>query len=285
VTSRTSSFFRFLKWLPLLALAGCSPATFVNTLTFGGDYELQSDIAYGTSPRQKLDIYRPEKAKNAPIVVFFYGGNWQDGSKDLYLFLGKALADRGFLTVILDYRVYPDVRYPTFLEDGAQALRWVQDHGAEEGGDTRRIFLLGHSAGAYNAAMLTLDKRWLTEAGFDMSRLKGLVGLAGPYDFLPLTDPTLKIIFGPPEHWPETQPIRYARADAPPMLLVTGTDDDTVKPGNTTRLAQRQRELGASAEEKYYPGVGHIELIGSFSWLLRFRAPALADTVDFMRAH
>jgi acetyl esterase/lipase len=265
-------------------LSACSPTTIVNSLVPRSGYQVEKDVAYGPEERQRLDVYRPTApGKSLPVVVFFYGGNWESGDKSMYLFAGEALASRGFIAVIADYRLYPQVRFPAFLEDAARAVAWTSAHVDELGGDRRRLYLMGHSAGAYIAAMLTLDYRWLDADGLDPRRaIAGTVGLAGPYDFLPLRSATLKAIFGPEAQWPATQPINYVRGDAPPMLLATGTDDTTVGPYNSENLAERIRSEGGRVSERYYKGVGHAPLVGALAWPLRFTAPVLADAVQFM---
>jgi acetyl esterase/lipase len=171
------------------------------------------------------------------------------------------------------------VRYPAFIEDGASAVAWVIQHLDEFGGDPARVHLAGHSAGAYIAAMLALDDRWL---GTDRMRLRSAVGLAGPYDFLPLTDPVLQVIFGTESDLTRTQPITFADGSGPPYLLISGLNDRTVRPANTTRLAARIREHGGVAEEKYYAGTGHIALVAAIAAPLRFIAPTLDDISVFL---
>jgi acetyl esterase/lipase len=275
---------RLLALLPLLLQGACAPADMVNALVPRDGYEVAKNLTYGQGPRHMLDLYRPVGgAEPMPVVVFFYGGNWQSGSKEDYLFVGQALAAKGYVVVIPDYRIYPEVRFPVFVEDGAQAVRWAEDNVARYGGDPHRLFLMGHSAGAYIAAMITLDGRFLADVGLSpKDAIRGTVGLAGPYDFLPIVDDTLKVIFGPEEAWPATQPITYADGSAPPMLLITGTADNVVDPGNSQRLADRITAKGGSAEVKTYTGIGHQILVGSMAAPLRFLAPVLDDSVGFM---
>jgi acetyl esterase/lipase len=271
---------RILLLMLSLFLSSCSSADLVNALTPRDDFRLVADIPYGANPRQKLDLYVPVADEGPkPVVLFFYGGNWDSGSKGEYLFLGEALASRGFVVAIADYRIYPEVRYPAFLLDCAAAVRWTFAHVAQYGGDPARVSLMGHSAGAYNAMMLALDPEWL---GPDRARIKSVVGLAGPYDFLPFTDPELQIIFGTAPDLTKTQPIQYADASAPPVLLVTGRLDTIVSPGNVTRLAARLKEKGAAVETQRYLLLGHITLIGSFARPLRFVTPVLGDVTDFL---
>jgi acetyl esterase/lipase len=265
-----------------LLLAGCAaaPLAAINTLARFGDYRRTSGIAYAAGPRHALDIYQPAAARQSPVVVFLYGGGWEDGDRADYRFVGAALAARGVVVVIPDYRLFPEVRYPGFLEDCAAAVRWTQDHVAAYGGDPGRIILMGHSAGAYNAAMLTLDRRWLRAAGAAPPR--AMIGLAGPYDFLPLRSEVLKTIFGPEETRAATQPIQYVSAGAPPVFLAAGDDDRTVDPGNTERLAARLRGAGDAVTVARYPGVDHKAIIGALSPPLRGFAPVLRDVMRFI---
>lgn len=266
-------------------LGGCSPLAIVNAFVPSQTYRRASGLAYGDHPRHRLDLYQPtESSGTAPVVVFFYGGNWNAGERGSYLFAGEALASRGCTVAIPDYRLYPDVRFPDFLADCARAVRWTCDHAARYGGDPRRVFLMGHSAGAYNAAMLALDPQYLRAAGVEPRRIRGLIGLAGPYDFLPLTGAVTKAVFGFPDTPIATQPIHFASRDDPPALLITGSDDDVVDPGNSARLAARLRSHGVAVREIVYPGVSHTRLVGALAAPLRGTAPLLDDVAEFVRA-
>ena len=258
-------------------LGGCSPAALLNTTVSRDGYTLASDIPYGSHRRQKLDVYKAEKPRpDGKTVIFFYGGSWDSGSKSDYLFVGQALASCGVTTIIPDYRVYPEALYPTFIEDCALATRWAANEASVE-----RLFVTGHSAGAYNAMMLAANTSYLSAAGIDRMQLAGAIGIAGPYDFLPLTSRRLQEIFGGPDRR-ETQPVSYAKAPLPPILLLHGTADTTVKPFNSERLAAAWRRTDGKADLKLYPGVDHIEIVGAFSSLLRGRAPTLDDTLSFI---
>ena len=261
-------------------LAACSGAAVVNALTPRSGYSVRPDLAYGEGPRQRLDLYVPDGAgPDAPLLVFFYGGNWQSGSKELYRFVGQAFASRGYVTAIPDYRVWPEARYPDFVADGAAAVTWLRAWPAA--GEGRRVFLAGHSAGAYIAAMLALDRQWLPPAG--CGPVTAAAGLAGPYDFLPLTDPTLIEIFGPEPVGPLTQPVRHVAPGDPPMFLATGTKDTTVRPRNSVVLAERLQEVGVEAQLVEYPGLGHVEIVAALAAPLRFLAPVLDDVDAFLR--
>jgi acetyl esterase/lipase len=267
----------------LTVLSACSPITVLNSLAPRDGISRALDMPYASGQRDRLDVYAPAAARDAPVVVFIYGGGWKDGDKSLYRFVGAALAARGFVTVVPDYRVFPAVRFPAFIQDAAAAVAWTRAHVAAYGGDPRRIFLMGHSAGAHIAAMLTLDRQWLGAEGLDPDRdIAGFAGLAGPYDFLPLHDPELDDIFAPAGDLRLTQPITFARGDAPPMFLAAGTADTTVLPRNTVHLADAVRRDGGRVEEKLYPGIGHKLILGSFAGVLRWFAPAFDDVTGFI---
>jgi acetyl esterase/lipase len=262
------------------ALAGCSPAALLNTTVSRKGFTLEADIPYGPLPRQKLDLYKPEMPRpDGKTVVFFYGGNWDSGARSDYLFVAQALAARGIAAIVADYRLYPEVRFPAFIEDGAMAVRWAADKIG-----TDRLFLMGHSAGAHIALMLAVNTPYLAAAGVDRMKLRGIIGLSGPYDFLPLTSPRLQEIFGGPSR-PETQPITFAKAPLPPALFIHGTGDTVVKPGNSERLAAAWRAAGAPVELKLYPDVDHIDVVGAYAALLRARAPTLADVAAYIDSH
>jgi len=270
----------------LAAFALWAPAMLLNLAARGADVIEERDIAFGDGERLKLDVYRPAEARGPlPVVVFFYGGSWQRGDKASYRFIGSALARAGIVAVVPNYRLYPPVLYPDFLHDSALAVRWTKDNAGRFGGDAGKVFLAGHSAGAYNAVSLAADRRWLGGVKLDpKADIAGVIGIAGPYDFLPLKDKHLKIIFGPEDERPKTQPINYVDGDEPPLLLMRPQNDGVVDPGNSTRLADRVNEKGGNAAVVTYARVGHLSILGAFSPLLSFLAPAREDLVAFVRA-
>jgi len=271
---------RLLALLSIGVLAGC--ATLVNATTKTSDLDITHDVAYAPGPRRSLDIYRPRQGAMLPIVIFLYGGSWRQGEKDTYPFVAAPIARRGAVVLVPDYRVYPQVRFPAFLQDNAKAVAWAIAHAASLGGDPRRVFILGHSAGAYNAAMLALDPQWLAAVGLDRKALAGVIGLAGPYDFLPITDPEIQPVFAPVDDGPASQPINFVDGHNPPMLLLAGDADTVVKPRNTTSLAARIREAGGPVSAKLYRDVSHIDIIAAFSTLFRDTVPVLGDTWAFI---
>ena len=259
-----------------------SPINLLNGLAATAPIQLTTERCYADGPRHGIDVYRPRGHGPHPLVVFFYGGGWEEGDRAMYRFVGAALAAAGFCVMIPDYRVFPEVRFPTFVEDGARAVRWSIDQAAGFDADGSRIVLMGHSAGAHIAAMLALDPQWLAATGVDRQRIAGLVGLAGPYDFTPNT-PAHRSIFGPTSERPRTQPISFAGPDAPPAFLATGSADRVVDPGNSERLAAQLRASGALAELALYSRPSHESLIGAFSPALRFIAPVFRDSIRFIR--
>ena len=277
------SLLGLLAALPLAGLAGaCSRADLLNALVPRGGYTRSRDIAYGPDPRQKLDLYRPQGPGPFPVVVFFYGGGWDSGDRGDYLFVGQRLAAAGYLAVIPDYRLYPQVAFPAFLDDCALAVAWAGEHAGEHGGDAGRLALMGHSAGAYNAMMLALDPRYLDAAGWPASRISGVVGLAGPYDFRPFDTVRLQGVFG---SWPDsdaTQPVSFARAAAPPLLLATGTDDDIVLPRNTRNLALAMEQAGGAVRVVSYDGMGHIGIIAALAEPIPGSDAVFGDVLAFL---
>jgi acetyl esterase/lipase len=276
-----------LAALMTLLAGACAPVEVLNALAPSCGVVEHNGIAYMPGPRHTLDIYAPARRAGAvdhPVVVFFYGGGWEAGDRGLYRFVGAELAARGILTVIPDYRLYPEAVFPAFMEDAAAAVAWTRAHAAQYDGDPSRLFLMGHSAGGQIATLLALDGEYLAAAGMSTTEIAGVIGLAGPYDFLPLQSATLKAIFGPPSQWRRSQPIAYVGAGAPPMLLLAGSDDETVDPGNTRRLAARLRGAGDRVMATTYPSVGHKSLLGAFATPLSFLAPVRRDVLDFIAA-
>ncbi|NTS33194.1 alpha/beta hydrolase [Phyllobacterium sp. BT25] len=269
-----------------MVLTACSPGTILNIATTSNGARVEQDVAYGEGPRRTLDVYAPAGAHAAPVAVFFYGGSWQNGDKKTYQFVGSALAAKGIVTVIPDYRLYPQVHYEGFLDDGAKAVRWARDHARQYGGDPAKLFVVGHSAGAYIAAMLALDKTWLGREGMTPNRdLRGFVGIAGPYDFLPSQDEKIAAIFSTAKTTAQAEPVTFAGRHEPPTLLLHGKSDTTVFPRNSTRLAEKLSAGGNTVDIKLYPGVGHLAIIGAMGSPMRFVAPTLDDTANFVRAH
>lgn len=242
-----------------------------------------ADVAYADGDRKKLDIYAPAQlAGPAPVVMFIYGGGWAAGDKFEYEFVGRAFAANGYVAVIPDYRKYPKVTYPDFLYDNAQAMKWIEGNIAGYGGDTSRFFVAGHSAGAYNSVMLALDSSFTREYGVTMPIL-AVAGISGPYNFYPFEYDEVRRAFGSAPNPEGTQPINLITANAPPMLLASGTADPIVRVQNSSAMAQKLRGQGIWVTEKYYEGFGHMEPVIALGALWRWRMPILSDILSFFQ--
>jgi len=274
---------RILLALVLFAAAGCSGQQLLNSFTPSGGYRYAQGLPYDPARHLTLDVYTPVNARREPVVVFFYGGRWTGGAAAEFRFVGQALASRGFVAVLPEYRHYPDARFPAFVQDAARAVRWTQQQIGRYGGDPDKLFVMGHSSGAHLAAMLALDPEFLAEAGGDRAKLRGMIGLAGPYDFLPLTDADLRDMFGPPERYELSQPISYVDGDNPPLLLLHGEDDTTVRVKNTRNLAAAVQRAGGPVEAVIYPEMSHPWILATLAAPLRSQSDVLDRVAEFVR--
>jgi acetyl esterase/lipase len=270
-----------LGWL----FEGFNPLSEINFLVPRAGYRKEVGIGYGSLQRQKLDVYSPKgEVQKLPVVVFFYGGSFQSGRRQDYRFVGEALTARGFIAVIPDYRVYPEGRFPDFIEDGASAVSWARNHINRFGGDPSRLFLLGHSAGAYIAAMLALNPHYLAQVGLSNADLRGFIGLAGPYDFQPPNNPKLIEIFGALDT-AEAQPINFVSTNAPPALLLHGAKDKIIRPNNTESLSERLRAAKCEVEVHVYPQYRHLMILFVLASPFQHGEPVMDDIVRFIRTH
>jgi acetyl esterase/lipase len=275
-------FLRLIFALGTVLVAGGCESVFFRAVN-GGRLETPATFTYDRHAALQLDVYRPTaNVSAAPVVLFFYGGSWRRGNRADYAFVGQALASRGIVTVIADYRKAPTSLFPVFEEDAAKAARWTFDNAASIGGDPHRVFVMGHSAGAHIAALLATDQRHLAAEGLRPRDFAGAIGVAGPYDFLPLTDPDLIQVFGPRSEWQQSQPINFVDGDEPPFLLLQGSADRIVDPRNANSLGDRLREHDIPVTQVFYPGVGHFRIVAA----LRFvsLAPTLEDVTRFVEA-
>ena len=270
----------------VLVLSGCTQLGLwvLNTGTAFERYERTTDIVYAPARANRLDVYLPVHPDHSPVVVFFFGGGWNSGDKASYRFVGAALADAGIIAVVPNYTLYPAAKFPVFMQDAAQAIAWTRSHALEWGGDPDRLYVAGHSAGAQIAIMLALDEKYLKQVGGASHWLRGAVGLAGPYDFLPLNEAYLRDLFGPPASYALSQPINFVRSDAPPLLLMCGLKDQRVDPQNTSRLAAAIAGKGGRVTTRYFDTAGHADLVVAFSNLRAGRLPVLAEIERFIAA-
>jgi acetyl esterase/lipase len=264
--------------------AGCTRLSFLlaNAPAAFGSHRRVPDLAFGNDSRQSLDLYLPAQASALPVIVFWYGGSWTSGQKADYRFVGAALAKRGFVVAVADYRLHPSVGFPAFVEDGARAVAWLQRNVGAYGGDPQRIVLAGHSAGAYIAAFLALSDDALEDVGASPKSIRGFIGLAGPYA-IEASSPTLRAIFAEPYAQADWQPIGFVEADAPPALLIHGDADKTVSPRQTLALRSAMEAAGVEVETEIYPGANHRDVLAAFATLAAGRAPVLEQSVRFAR--
>ncbi|HVI55043.1 MAG TPA: alpha/beta hydrolase [Luteibacter sp.] len=275
----------FLAALGSLLLSGCQSALFsvVNARQPSAGVVAHQDIVFDASHGLSLDVYTPPNTHKAPVVVFLYGGSWKSGKRQWYRWVGEALAAKGIVTVVADYRQWPTVRLDGFMHDSAEAVRWAHDNAGEFGGDSAHLFVMGHSAGGHIAALLATDARWLGAVGMKPRDLSGFIGLAGPYDFLPLTNDDFVDMFGhTAEQQARSQPVNFVDGDEPPALLLQGETDGTVKPSNALSLQRRYAMHGEQVELKLYPHTGHMGVLFGLA-AGKHKAPVLDDVVAFIR--
>ena len=266
-------------------VAGCSKTDFLNFTIPKSGYKKYPDIAYGTNDRQKLDVYVPDQLiPSHSVIVFYYGGSWQMGSKKDYLFAAQAFAEKGYIVVIPDYRLYPEVYFPAFMYDSAAAFAWVQKHIKDYNGNPEALFIAGHSAGGFNAAMLAVQEKYLEKYNVKSSDIKGVIGIAAPLDFLPLEDPKIIALFSK-EPDANTQPINYVHKGLPPFFLATGDSDKEVYPKNTINFAAKLRKENVEVVEKHYKDTGHIGIVLSLARGFRGGTPLLQDIDNFIQQH
>lgn len=268
----------------VFALGGCATVFFaaVDKLEYTRNVAERDHIVFDAKRDLALDAYSPAGAKAAPVVVFFYGGSWSEGKRHWYRYVGDALANRGVVVFIPDYRKYPDVRFPAFMRDAARALAWVRENAAEFGGDPQHIYVMGHSAGGQIAALLACDNRYLEAVGMQPRDLAGMIGVAGAYAFLPFVDDEPEIFGDDAKGRYDSQPINFVDGDEPPMLLLQGSDDDDVLPSNAQAMAERAQAMDGTATLKLYPDVGHNAILLALARGREARIPTLRDILAFI---
>lgn len=262
----------------ILLLAACSPLSLVNTIAPDNVFDIQQGVFYGQHKRQKLDVYYPEVTRpEAPVIVFFYGGSWRNGDRAKYRFVGQALSALGYTTVIPDYRLYPEVRFPEFVEDGAAAVAWVKQNLSQS---DNGIVLLGHSAGAHLAALIALDTHYLGQEKVSQDDVIAMIGLAGPYAFEPQKFRRFKAIFATAQPPEISQPIHYARGDAPPLLLMHGTRDTVVLPIHSVLLQEKINSEDGRVTRLDLEDVGHYGILLALSEPFAHLAPDLLPSIE-----
>ncbi len=277
-------FSTILSAAASLLASSCRAEFFVaNAPSTFADVDRHLNLPYGDDPRQQLDIIAPRRGDNLPVVVFWHGGSWIAGCKSEYRFVGDALAAQGIVTVLADYRLYPQVAFPVFDEDGAKAVAWVEHHVREYRGDPKCLILMGHSAGAHTAAFLAFNHRFLRIFGADPKGIVGLVGLSGTYVLVP-DSPIMRAAFPPPYSIEDWQPIEHVDSSAPPSLLLHGLADKEVSPRQAIELRAALERANIPVKLNLYQHRGHADTIASFAPVTRWRTAALTDSVAFIRS-
>jgi acetyl esterase/lipase len=284
-TSLRTAFQILAVMMTCMPAVGCRTSEFLvaNAPNEFARVQLHLDLPYGVDRRQRLDIIAPRQGTHRPVVIFWYGGSWDEGRKADYRFVGVALAERGIVAVIPDYRLYPQVTFPLFDEDGARAVAWVEHHVSDYGGDPSHIVLMGHSAGGHTAAFLALNHEFLRKFGADSHAIAGLVGLSGTYVLVPDSD-MLRAAFPPPYTVRDWQPIQFVDSSAPPTLLLHGLADREVLPQEAIELRDALNKVHVPVELELFPHRGHADTVASFAVMTRWRTPALQNVVEFVLA-
>lgn len=264
----------------IIFCSGCTElgAGVANIPAYLNGQPVAENLSYGPHDLNRLDVYAPENARQAPVIVFFHGGRWQQGSKNIYKFVGQRFVSLGYVVVIPDYRKFPQVKYPEFVREGAKAIQWVQDNASRYGGNPQQIFLMGHSSGAHTAAMLSVNENYLPDG-----IVKGFAGLAGPFDFIPQAE-DIRAIFGPPANFPKLRVTGYVDANDPPMLLLHGSADEAVKLSNLKKLKAGLNRHGVRVESKIYPDISHAGIVEALTWVYDDKAPVAQDVNEFFRS-
>ncbi|WP_407570815.1 alpha/beta hydrolase [Deinococcus altitudinis] len=282
--------------LPLLAVSGlftlvsCAGGVLgtLNAVSSTSGLNVVSNLHYGPDPRNLLDLYqpaaRPDKTERAPMLLFIHGGSWTNGDKNEYKFVGESFAREGYVTAVMSYRLAPVHPYPEYVQDGAQALKFMRDHAAEYGGDPDRLYVMGHSAGAFNAVELVDNARWLQEAGVPISAVKAVVGIAGPYSYDYRGQPTANA-FPKGSDPADVMPSFHVRKNAPANLLLVAGNDMVVDPSNGLKMQAALQAAGVPVTFTVLPGLNHYTIVGSLARSLTFLGKTRQEALDFMAAH
>lgn len=267
-------------------MMACTPAKFalVNAPTLTYEGKIIEDVAYGDLARQKLDIYIPDIERDTfPVVVFFHGGRWTQGSKEQYKFVGMTLSKMGYVAVLPNTRLYPEVKFPSFAEDAAKSLAWVYENINQYKGN-KDLFVSGHSSGAHLGALILADESYL--AAFELSPdvVNAFAGISGPYDFVPQA-PDIKKMFGPPENFPNMVVTNFIGGDEPPMLLLYTGEDESVHPRNLKAFKAGIEKAGGEVESIIYEKGGHAAPVAAFSWANPSDLPVPEDIDKFFKKH
>ncbi|MBB3107876.1 acetyl esterase/lipase [Psychrobacter luti] len=274
-----------------------SALAIVNGITSNGGVGVSKNILYGDEPNQDLDIYYPKpltkamKSKNVtddnaindsyPMVVFVHGGSWESGNKDEYAFVGQSLAQAGYVTAVINYRKAPEHVYPDYVQDAAQAIAWSYNNAKSLHADPKRLAVIGHSAGAFNAVAAVANEDFLAPYGVKPKDIAAVIGIAGPYsyDFRKFSSRTA---FGPDETPETVMPDRQIKGKQPPYLLLTAEKDKVVHVTNTIKMTQALKVAGVKVETGEIAGASHATSIGAMAPPLRWVNDVRAQVLSYL---
>lgn len=269
-----------------------SALSVVNSLSSSGGVGVSKNILYGDAPLQDLDMYYPKPLVQAmqtqqnirndyPMVVFVYGGSWENGSKEDYAFVGQSFAQAGYVTAVINYRKAPEHVYPDYVQDTAQAIAWSYDNAARFHADPQRLAVVGHSAGAFNVVAAVSNEAFLAPYGMKPSDIRTVVGIAGPYsyDFREFSSATAFPKDATPD---EVMPDRHIKGQQPPYLLLTAENDKIVYEQNTINMTQALKAYGVSVENGVIKGASHATSIGAMASPLRWVNDVRAQVLQYL---
>ena len=271
----------------LLLLSACSPERLVNTVNATNTprgLNVVKDQRYGPEVRNTVDVYAPQNASNAPVVLFIHGGSWSGGDKSDHAFVGDSLARAGYVTGVMNYRLAPQHRYPDYVQDAALALKWLRDHAGQFGGNPNNLFVSGHSAGGFNAVELVDNARWLAEVNVPVSSIRGVIGIAGPYSY-DFRQYQSRVAFPEGGHPDDIMPDRHIRPDAPPHLLLVAQKDTTVHPQNALNMEAALKKAGIPVQRVVLPRLNHVTIIGAVARNLTWLGSTRAEILRFVEAN
>lgn len=281
--------FKLAKiFVPLASVffVGCASIQLaaVNLMALSFNSERIANLSYGPLAKQNLDIYRPDIASEMqplPVVLFFHGGSWRDGSKNLYRFVAVTLAERGYLVVVPNYRKFPEVVFPAFVGDTAAAISWVIENADQYGGNPQSVFVMGHSSGAHMGALALADQRYLQSYAKQPNQVRGFIGLAGPYSFEPRAEDIVEVFAGLNDY-SQMQVDTFVDGNEPKMLLLHGMDDSIVASFNSDRLKTALDEHQIESRQIFYQGIDHAGIIGEFAAPYEANSEVVADILAFI---
>lgn len=265
----TSSLTRIVSVVAVTAilLSGCARAAKADVKAFK-DIDYYTGEGYNPE-KHKLDVHVPGDGGNGDVVIWIHGGAWVIGDRTQYAYVGRAFAAKGLITVVVSYRLTPEVQHPGHIRDVAAAFAWVHKHIAEYGGNPKRIFVCGQSAGGHLTSLLVMNGKYLKEHGLDSSAVAGFIPVSGVYDVSSeriehaarLGHSTDKIFTPDAELKKDASPILHVRPGLPPMLILVAEKDPLMLRVQAARLRDELVKAGYSPGYVELKGEDHVSEI------------------------